>query len=188
MKLHLGCGRLPREGWVNLDMTALPGVDVVFNLDDCGTTPLPFDDDTFDIIEGIDLIEHIREPLALMQELYRVAKPDAVCHFELPYGSSDDAWEDPTHRRPYFIGSWAYFGQPFYYRADYGFRADWSTERVELAMPDPSPNQEELYEQVMLLRNCVARQAVSLRAVKPAREPLQELITPPPVVFTKIGG
>ena len=116
MNLNLGCGRNPIDGYVNLDRQALPGVDVVHDLE---RFPLPFDDDTFDEILGVDLIEHITDALGLMAELWRIAKPGCVCTFALPYGSSDDAWEDPTHVRPYFLNSWMYFAQPTYYRAQY---------------------------------------------------------------------
>lgn len=189
MKLNLGCGRSPLEGWVNLDMAALPGVDVVVDLDATANgARLPFDDDSIDEIRGIDLIEHLREPLAVMAELWRVAKPGALCRFELPYGSSDDAWDDPTHRRPYFVGSWGYFGQPYYWRADYGYRGDWRVEQVALALWSVDGSQDDLMSEVMALRNVVARQAVVLSACKPSRPASRELIEQPPVVLTRWEG
>ena len=184
MKLNLGCGRNAMPGYVNLDRVDLPGVDVVHDLE---RLPLPFLPDTFDEIIGIDLIEHITDALGLMGELWRIAKPDATCSFALPYGSSDDAWEDPTHVRPYFLNSWSYFSQPFYYRADYGFRGDWQPETVQLDVTCEGTTVEEIFAEVMALRNVVQRQTVTLRAVKPAREPLQQLIVPPQVAFKKVG-
>jgi SAM-dependent methyltransferase len=185
MKLNLGCGRTPLPGYVNVDSADLPGVDVVADLEQ----PLPFEDCSVDEILGIDLIEHIREPLALMAELWRVATPGAQCTFALPYGSSDDAWEDPTHRRPYFLGSWGYFSQPFYWRADYGYRADWSCEEIVLDMYDVGDgDRDRLFAEVMMMRNTVARQTVALLAVKPARAASRDLITTPSVGFRKFEG
>lgn len=181
MKLNLGCGRNPMTGFVNLDRAALPGVDVVHDLEQL---PLPFDDDTFDEIVGVDLIEHIAGALGLMEELWRIAAPGALCTFALPYGSSDDAWEDPTHVRPYFLGSWAYFAQPTYYRADYGYRGDWQPERITLDVTCDG-TADEVHAQVMALRNVAERQVVELRAVKPRREPLQELWRNPQIVFNR---
>jgi SAM-dependent methyltransferase len=170
VKLNLGCGRRPLAGWVNVDREALPGVDVVFDLETCAATPLPFEDDSFDEIAGIDLIEHVVNVLPLMAELWRVAKPGAVCRFALPYGSHDSAWEDPTHVRPYFVNSWSYFGQPNYFRADYGYRGDWRVDRVVLEVDvDGAPSEDEVMSMVMALRNVVVRQEVLLSAVKPAR-------------------
>lgn len=184
MKLNLGCGRNPMDGYVNLDRADLPGVDVVHDL---SVHPLPFDDDTFDEIIGIDLIEHIADPLSLMAELWRIAAPDALCSFALPYGSSDDAWEDPTHVRPYFINSWMYFAQPTYYRADYGYRADWQAERIILDV-NCAGTVAEITEQVMSMRNTVRRQVVELRAIKPARAPDRSLWVNPQVMFNRQEG
>jgi len=181
VKLNLGCGRRPRDGWTNLDRCDLPGVDVVHDLED-HTRPLPFAGDTVAEILGVDLIEHIADPLALMQELWRVATPDAVCRFELPYGSSDDAWEDPTHVRPYFYNSWLFFAQPTYWRADYGYRGDWQPETLTLYVHLDTGHPDVL-GQVMALRNVVARQVVTLRAIKPARPPERELMTQPALTF-----
>lgn len=181
MKLNLGCGRNSMAGFVNLDRAALPGVDVVHDLEQL---PLPFDDDTFDEIVGVDLIEHIANALGLMEELWRIATSGALCTFTLPYGSSDDAWEDPTHVRPYFLGSWAYFAQPTYYRADYGYRGDWQPERITLDVTCEG-DADEVHAQVMALRNVAERQVVELRAVKPRREPLQELWRNPQIVFNR---
>src|SRR5262245_61729593 len=74
-RLHLGCGRDIREGWINLDGRKLPGVDVVADLDDCRNTRLPFQDDYIDEFFGSHVLEHVRDSLALMQELHRIAKP-----------------------------------------------------------------------------------------------------------------
>jgi len=179
VRLNLGCGRNPMEGFVNLDRQTLPGVDVVHDLE---VLPLPFEDDTFEEIVGIDLIEHVSNALGLMEELHRIAKPDAVCTFALPYGSSDDAWEDPTHVRPYFLNSWMYFAQPTYYRADYGYRGDWQPAQIVLDVVCTG-TVEEVHDQVMTLRNMVTRQVVELRAVKPARPPERELWEQPKILF-----
>lgn len=186
MKLHLGCGGNVRPGWVNLDMVDGEGVDVVFDLDSTASgARLPFDDDTFDEIEGVDLVEHLREPLAVMGELWRVAKPGAGCHFVLPYGASDDAWEDPTHRRPYFLNSWAYFSQPAYWRADYGYVADWQVGQIFLKVDDASRPDEQLFGELMALRNVCKRQSVNLSAVKPARPRDRALLVAPTIHFVE---
>lgn len=46
-RLHVGCGNEVLPGWVNHDLVALPGVDVVQDLD---SYPWPFDDDRFAVV------------------------------------------------------------------------------------------------------------------------------------------
>src|SRR4051812_3683467 len=117
MRLQIGCGRAPLEGWTNVDCIALPGVDVVADLE---SGKLPFADDSVEEILASHVIEHVRNSLGLLQELHRVARPDALATFSCPYGSSDDADTDPTHVRRYFWDSWGFFSQPYFWRADYG--------------------------------------------------------------------
>src|SRR5690349_12976501 len=89
-KLNLGCGTDIRPGWINVDSSKLPGVDLAANLDDCGRTPLPLADDTIDEFYCSHVLEHLRDALGFMQELHRVARPDAIATIRVPYGSSDD--------------------------------------------------------------------------------------------------
>lgn len=189
MRLNLGSGRRPMAGFVNVDCVPLPGVDVVAEFDDSDKVTLPFPDDSCEAFALIHVLEHIRHPLPLMQELHRIAEPDATCEIQCPYGSSDDAWEDPTHVRPIFVQSFIYFGQPAYWRADYGFRGDWHVDDVALHVDqgysDVPP--DELYRVVMGARNVVNQIDAVLRAVKPAREPVRE-DRPTPVRFVFDGG
>ena len=183
MKLNLGCGRNPLDGYINVDRAGLPGVDVVHDLE---TFPFPFDDATVSDIVGVDFIEHVRDPLAVMDELYRIAQPGATCTFALPYGSHDAAWEDPTHTRPYFVGSWSYFSQPNYFRADYGYEGDWDVQRIELELVPglDGATDDEKMSAVQTMRNVVVRQTATLVAVKPLRPADAALRTAPPVAFT----
>jgi len=177
-RLHIGCGRTILQGWINLDAVALPGVDVVANLNDCSSTPLPFADSSFDEFAASHVIEHIVHSLPLMQELHRIAKPHAKATFRVPYGSSDDAFEDPTHVRQYFLHSFEYFAQPAYWRADYGYRGDWEVEgrilRVS-AQRYQGQTTDHILQEVERYRNVVQEMVIHLRAVKPIREPRREL-------------
>jgi SAM-dependent methyltransferase len=178
VRLNLGCGRTILDGWVNLDIVEGPGVDIVADLDDVAANPLPLADDSVDEIVALHLIEHLRNPLEFMAEMWRVAKPGASFALATPYGSSDDAWEDMTHTRPYFVGSWQAFGQPYYHRADYGYRADW--QPVEITVRVPRARYEgcepaDIFHDVQHARNVVDEMCVTLEAVKPARSQLAEL-------------
>lgn len=188
-KLNVGCGRNVIDGWINLDRIALPGVDVVADIDSCAEHPLPIPDNHVDEFLLSHVLEHLHNPLPLMQELHRIAVPDALAVVRIPYGSSDDAFEDPTHVRQYFHNSFGYFSQPFYWRADYGFRGDWHAERVSLLLPkddNEGLSVDEIMQKVRTLRNQVKEMIVELRAIKPARAPLAELQRAPAIELVLI--
>ncbi len=180
MRLNVGCGRDVKEGWINLDSIALPNVDIVCDLE---RELIPLGDDCVDEFLMGHVIEHIAKPLPMMQELWRVAKPNALMTVRCPYGSSDDAFEDPTHVRQYFLSSFGYFGQPYYFRADYGFRGDWQAEKITLILNPRMKGlaKETVMRRVETERNVVLEMVAELLAVKPAREPLAELRVSPEI-------
>ena len=185
LRLNLGCGRHPIEGWTNIDAVSLPGVDVVADLDRCRESPLPFAESTADAFLLAHVLEHLADPLGLMQELHRIARPGAIATIRCPYGSSDDADEDPTHRRRYFIGSFGYFSQPYYWRADYGYRGDWQPRSVVLRVPragNANLSVDAILQRVRDLRNVVVEMIAEVEAVKPVRAPDRLLQVAPQVV------
>jgi SAM-dependent methyltransferase len=186
VRLNVGCGRNIMPGWLNLDSADLPGVDLRADLEECARVPIPLADNSVDEFLLSHVIEHIRGALPLMQELHRIAKPDAVMTIQVPHGASDDAWEDPTHIRGYFQGSFFYFSQPAYWRADYGYRGDWQTEHV-ICLVDAAiatgMSAAEVQAHVNKYRNVVKALHATLRAVKPVREPLRALAKAPKITF-----
>ncbi|MEG6586414.1 class I SAM-dependent methyltransferase [Dendrosporobacter sp. 1207_IL3150] len=185
-KLHLGCGFTILPDWINVDCVANPGVDLVFDLNNCDKESLPLEDNSIERIMAVHLIEHISKPLPLMQELYRVAKPDAEMICYVPYGASDDAFEDPTHIRPYFLNSFSYFSQPYYWRANYGYTGDWKPETIRLKISSAKYSGklvQDIMADIMNLRNIVSEMCVVMRAIKPAREPKRELQVRPNILF-----
>lgn len=177
MKLNIGCGRDIKEGWINVDKMSLPGVDWVTNLDQ-GLYALNtrWENQVTEIYMS-HVLEHLENPLPVLQELWRVATPDCKLIIRVPYGSSDNAWEDQTHVRPYFIGSMAYFSQMYYKGADYGYRGDWNIEEVSLdVFTDRCDSNDgaQVLEEIKIKRNMVNEMMVTLRAIKPKRDPHSE--------------
>jgi SAM-dependent methyltransferase len=177
-RLNVGCGRNIIPGWINLDAAALAGVDIVADLESCRDRPLPIESDSVDEFLLSHVLEHIRDSLGLMQDLHRVAKAGATAVIRLPYGSSDDAWEDQTHIRAYFTQSFGYFSQPYYWRADYGYRGDWQPRQITLFVDADLCGGLELpaiNEMLHSRRNVVREMVAELVAIKPAREPRRDL-------------
>lgn len=199
LKLNLGCGKNILEGWVNIDSADLPGVDWVANLEPpfyyrhtsgpplealIGRSQLPFGDGSVSEFLMSHVLEHITHTLDLMQELYRIAEPDAEMLIRVPYGASNDAHEDPTHVRQYFTGSFAYFSQPIYWRADYGYRGDWQPEHISLALNEVRyrhVSKHQAMGEIMGYRNVVLEMVCRMRAVKPMRERRRELMVKPEI-------
>jgi SAM-dependent methyltransferase len=179
-KLNIGCGSEVLDDWINLDSVDQPGVDITFDLDTIPEKCLPFHDNEIDIFLLSHLLEHIENPLDLMEELWRVARPNARLIARVPHGGNDEAWIDPTHRRPYFPRSFAYFAQPKYHMFDYGYRGDWQCDTVYLASPladERDVKHEQLLDAIHYQRNFCTEMVVVLRAVKPARARDPKLIT-----------
>ncbi len=130
------------------------------------------------------MLEHLNHPLPLMQELHRISKNGAKLVVKLPYGSTDAAFEDPTHVKQYFLNSFGYFSQPFYWRADYGYRGDWQTVMISLLVEKKryaGKKPEEIFFEINTYRNVVYEMIVELISVKPIREPREELQTAPKI-------
>jgi len=180
-RLNVGCGRNIKEGWVNLDSIALPGVDLVCDLENLRGTPIGLPDETVEQFLLSHVIEHIRDSLSLMQELWRLAIPGAIAVIRVPHGGSDDAWEDPTHVRSYFAGSFGFFSQPYYWRADYGYRGDWQPAKIQLLVDRnrcAGLSPQQTFTKIQYERNVVKEMICEMHAIKPLREAKRELQAP----------
>ena len=92
--LDVGCGSAKHPGAVGLDISADTDADVVHDLDEF---PYPIEDDSFDQVLLQDVIEHVREPIKVMDELHRICRPGARIQLRTPHFSSILAYSDPTH-------------------------------------------------------------------------------------------
>ena len=82
LRLNLGCGHIPLDGFVNVDMRKLPGVDVVAPLD-----ALPFDAETVDEIFSAHVLEHFPQEALERRFLpywYSVLAPGGVFRSVVP--------------------------------------------------------------------------------------------------------
>jgi SAM-dependent methyltransferase len=118
-KLNVGCGKDIREGWVNLDLEPLPGVDFVH---DINHLPLPFSDEEFDLISCKDVLEHV-DYIPAIRDLHRILKPGGRLIVRVPHFTSKDAYSDPTHRRFFTVQTFFYFMRPHFrsYYFDFHF-------------------------------------------------------------------
>jgi SAM-dependent methyltransferase len=107
----LGCGGHKVPGALGIDSKALPGVDLVHDLQ---AVPYPLPDDCADEVHLYHVLEHFSDPLPVLQEVWRIARPRARVLIRTPHYSGRYAWIDPTHRRAFTSESFHYFGENGY--------------------------------------------------------------------------
>jgi len=185
LKLNVGCGADLKVGWVNLDKQHIHADGFEFDLSDIPRERLPFEDGSVGKILMSHVIEHLANPLEVMQELWRVATNGCELVIRVPHGGNDEAWIDPTHLRPYFPRSFNYFSQPKYYKFDYGYTADWRCEAVILVtgLLDRTDDPVVLQSLCDHNRNTVSEMLAILTALKPSRQRSRELMTSPKIQF-----
>lgn len=93
--LNLGCGNKHLPDAVNLDITPDTNPDIVHDLNQ---RPWPLPDNHFGEVVIYDVIEHVDDVIASMEEVHRVCKPGALVRITVPHFSSANAFTDPTHR------------------------------------------------------------------------------------------
>jgi predicted SAM-dependent methyltransferase len=81
LRLHLGSGAQPKDGWVDVDLAGDP-VDLAWNL----ARGIPFADGSVDAVFHEHLLEHIplRDGLGLMDETMRVLRPGGILRIGVP--------------------------------------------------------------------------------------------------------
>ena len=126
--LDLGCGNRKRPDAVGIDSNPRTAADVVHDLN---CFPYPFEDATFDEIYADNVIEHLAEPVRVMEELHRISRPGALVKVIVPYFRSKWAFIDPTHRHYFTMDSFTYFDPDHMNSRLYNYSmARFRTERV----------------------------------------------------------
>ncbi len=154
LRLDLGCGLNPKEGFEGVDIRG----DKTKHRVDLFKFPWPFQDNTVEEIHASHLLEHVpaREIeerdlahevdvssdtaarflgqdmlFAFMDECWRIMKMDAWMNVVVPSGRSNRAWWDPTHRRFFMQETFLYFARDWrkmngldHYRVNCNFGVD----------------------------------------------------------------
>ena len=141
MKVNLGSGPIRHEGFVNIDASPHVNPDIVCNIE----KGISLEDDSVDEIKAHMILEHVSDIIHVMNEIWRVLKPDGKIEIIVPHETSAMAWGDPTHKRVFNEESFGYFcskwhgglnGKSNHYRVhkEYGIKCNFEMieQRVSL--------------------------------------------------------
>lgn len=128
IKIILGGGTRAQEGWVNLDILDLPEVDIICNLN----KGIPLPDNSVIEVKARHILEHLDDTVKIMEEIWRVCKPNARVFIKSPYYTSIGAFKDPTHKRFFTERTFEYFLPKSHWRTvpDYHFRCTFEINSI----------------------------------------------------------
>ncbi len=93
--LDIGCGKVLR-GNIGLDFFDGPNVDVVSDLN----STLPIADASCDEVKMFHILEHVKEPLFLLEEVKRILKSGGLVEIRVPHFTNVTAYQ--IHHRSYW--------------------------------------------------------------------------------------
>lgn len=110
IKLDIGCADRKQPGWVGIDSTKFPGVDIAHDIE---TYPWPLPDNCASLALASHVVGHIN-PVKLgfirwMDEVWRVLKPLGQFVIATPYGMGQAFCQDPANINPCTEATWYYF-------------------------------------------------------------------------------
>lgn len=105
-RIDIGCGTTPRAGYSGIDFMALPGVEIIRDVERHG---LPFSDSTITHVYTAHFLEHVRSLVFVMNEIHRVCCHDAIVEISVPTLLGPYAAADPTHVHFFNARTFSYF-------------------------------------------------------------------------------
>lgn len=114
LRIDIGCGPNPVEGFVGCDVIAFPRVAHLFH---AGRDRWPFADDSVSEAHASHFLEHLTnldgrwERVRFFNELYRVLSPGSGCLVRTPHWCSNRYYGDPTHKEPWSEMAWYYLSR-----------------------------------------------------------------------------
>lgn len=104
-RLNIGASQTRIDGFVNIDVA--PWADVTLDL---GTEPLPFEDDSVDLVFSYHTLEHVPDYLFALGEIHRVLKHGAPFLVGLPYVTLTEVHQvNPYHLHDFNEHSFDFF-------------------------------------------------------------------------------
>ena len=129
MKIDFGCGKKKKEGFLGVDILKLETVDIVHDLN---KIPYPFKDNVAEEIWMDNVLEHINNPMKVIEELHRIGKNKCIVNIAVPYFRSHYATIDPTHVNFFGVNYFNYFNPDHFFCTGYEYSsARFKTIKIE---------------------------------------------------------
>lgn len=108
-KLHIGCGKVYLNGWTNVDIFSVVHADLY-----CDITKLPFDRESFGLIYGSHVLEHVHRHMviATLQHWREILRKGGILRLAVPDFAACCARYEKTKDLPELMGL-LYGGQNF---------------------------------------------------------------------------
>ena len=95
IRLNLGCNNDYREGWINIDHDNSVKVDYAIDFEQ---DVFPFEDNSVDYTEIGYTLEHLSNIFWLMEEVYRICKPNGIIFVKFEHAMHYWNISDPLHK------------------------------------------------------------------------------------------
>lgn len=152
VRLNLGCGLKHQhmDGFINIDNRPEVEPDLICDI----SKGLPYEDNTVDEVLALDFIEHLErhEVIFLMDEIYRVLKPNGIFYHRTPSSDGRGCWQDPTHKSAWNINTWRFYFTDPAYRKLYSTKANFKII--------------DLHDEVTDVNNCIIHTHCTYEAIK----------------------
>ena len=77
---------------------------------------IPLKDDSVGVVRASHIVEHLKDPVKTMNEIYRVLAPGGWCFIDVPSANGKGAFRDPTHKSFWNDQSFWYYTDKDYAR------------------------------------------------------------------------
>ena len=103
-QLNIGCGKNLLKGYLNIDIRK--PYDMKINLN---KFPYPFKTNSVDYVLMDNVLEHLDNPVKVIEELYRITKPSGHIKIIVPFYNCHHAYADITHKSFYCLDTFDNF-------------------------------------------------------------------------------
>ncbi len=167
--LDIGCGAKPRNPYQYANLYALDIYQdanlphgVIFKQSNLILQGIPYGDSYFDSVSAYDFLEHVPRILAvdsetklpfvlLMDEIWRVLKPNGLFYAQTPAYPHASAFQDPTHVNIITEGTHKYFCGEEPAGRIYGFKGRFEVLQVKRVRPLPEGGSYSAWQRLLQL-------------------------------------